>query len=116
MALIKMKVYYLSDIKRARGFGPCQAALRVCKRLLLSGENESRSFKMSERSGGGGQGGPIYLRQWVGRNVAVVTAIQSKHSGNLSNIVFDEKRLMYIVLDDRSVINFDHVVEIRLEK
>lgn len=72
---------------------------------------------MHERSGGGGQGErPIYLRQWVGRTVAVLSAVQSKHSGVLSNIVFDEKRLMYIVLDDRTVLNFDHIVEIRLEK
>ena len=71
---------------------------------------------MHERSSGGGGDRPIYLRQWVGRQVAVVTAIQSKHLGLLTNIVFDEKRLMYIVLDDRSVLNFDHVIEIRLEK
>lgn len=70
---------------------------------------------MNERAGGGGER-PIYLRQWVGRSVSVVTAIQSKISGVLSNIVFDEKRLMYIVLDDLSVLNFDHIVEIRLEK
>ncbi len=71
---------------------------------------------MHERQGGGGGDRPIYLRQWVGRTVAAVTAIQSKHLGLLTNIVFDEKRLMYIVLDDRTVLNFDHVVEIRLEK
>lgn len=69
---------------------------------------------MNERAGGSGGERPIYLRQWVGRTVAVVTAIQSKHQGLLSNIVFDEKRLMYIVLDDRTVLNFDHVVEIKL--
>ena len=73
---------------------------------------------MNERGGsGGGQGDrPIYLRAWIGRAVAVVTAIQTKHSGVLSNIVFDEKRLKYIVLDDRSVLNFDHIVEVRLER
>jgi len=73
---------------------------------------------MNERSGGGGGSGdrPIYLRQWVGRTVSVITDIQSKLSGVLSNIVFDEKRLMYIVLDDQAVLNFDHIVEIRLEK
>jgi hypothetical protein len=73
---------------------------------------------MNERGGsGGGQSDrPIYLRAWIGRSVNVVTAIQTKHSGVLSNIVFDEKRLMYIVLDDRSVLNFDHIVEVRLER
>ncbi len=71
---------------------------------------------MNERAGGGGGDRPIYLRQWVGRQVVIVTAIQSKHAGVLCNIVFDEKRLMYIVLDDRTVLNFDHIVEIRLEK
>ncbi|MBX9686024.1 MAG: hypothetical protein K2X27_04940 [Candidatus Obscuribacterales bacterium] len=71
---------------------------------------------MNDRPGGGGGDKPIYLRQWVGQTVEVITAIQSKSSGVLSNIVFDEKRLMYIVLDDRMVLNFDHIVEIRLEK
>lgn len=72
---------------------------------------------MNDRSGGGGGGGgPIYLRQWVQKKVLVQTDIQSQLSGLLTNIVFDEKRLMYIVLDDKSVINFDHIVEIRLEK
>lgn len=73
---------------------------------------------MNDRSGGGGGQGdkPIYLRQWIGRQVAVVTIIQTKHSGVLSNIVFDEKRLMYIVIDDRNILNFDHIVEVRLER
>jgi hypothetical protein len=71
---------------------------------------------MNEKAGGGSGGGqPIYLRQWISHSVAVITAIQTKHSGVLSNIVFDEKRLMYIVLDDRTILNFDHVVEVRLE-
>ncbi len=71
---------------------------------------------MNDRGGGGGGERPIYLRQWVGCKVSVITTIAEKRSGILSNIVFDEKRLMYIVLDDLSVINFDHIVEIRLEK
>ena len=74
---------------------------------------------MNERptGGSGGQGErPIYLRQWIGQKVAVVTVIQTNHSGILTNIVFDEKRLMYIVIDDRSVVNFDHIVEVRLER
>jgi hypothetical protein len=72
---------------------------------------------MNDRPGGGGQGDRlIYMRQWIGRQVAVATVIQTKHSGVLSNIVFDEKRLMYIVIDDRSILNFDHVVEVRLER
>jgi RNase P/RNase MRP subunit p29 len=78
---------------------------------------------MNEKAGGGGGGHsdrqgdrPIYLRQWTGRNVSVVTAIQTKHSGVLTNIVFDEKRLMYIVLDDRTVLNFDHIIEVRLDR
>ncbi len=70
---------------------------------------------MNDRGGGSGEK-PIYLRQWVGCKVAVITTIEEKRTGILSNIVFDEKRLMYIVLDDLSVINFDHVVEIRLDK
>jgi RNase P/RNase MRP subunit p29 len=75
---------------------------------------------MTEKPSGGSGGGqgdrPIYLRQWIGRTVTVISAIQTKHVGVLCNIVFDEKRLMYIVLDDLSVLNFDHVVEVRLEK
>lgn len=72
---------------------------------------------MSDRaSNGQASERPIYLRQWVGRTVSVVSAIQSKHQGVLTNIAFDEKRLMYILLDDLTVINFDHIVEIRLEK
>jgi RNase P/RNase MRP subunit p29 len=57
-----------------------------------------------------------YLREWVGEKVLVVTENQSNYTGRLTNIVFDDKRLMYIMLDDRICLNFDHVVEIRLEK
>ncbi len=71
---------------------------------------------MNERGSGGQGDKPIYLRQWVGSKVSVLTVVQGVHSGVLSNIVFDEKRLMYIVLDDVCVLNFDHIVEVRLTK
>lgn len=58
----------------------------------------------------------IYLRQWVGEKVLAVTATQSNYTGRLTNIVFDGTRLMYILLDDQICLNFDHIVEIRLEK
>jgi hypothetical protein len=58
----------------------------------------------------------IYLRQWVGEKVLAVTAQQNNYTGKLTNIVFDNNRLMYIMLDDQICLNFDHVVEIRLEK
>ena len=58
----------------------------------------------------------IYLRQWVGEQVLVVTDNQSNYTGKLTNIVFDGTRLMYILLDDSTCLNFDHVIEIRLEK
>ena len=58
----------------------------------------------------------IYLRQWVGERVQVVADNQSNYSGRLTNIVFDGTRLMYVLLDDVICLNFDHVVEIRLEK
>jgi RNase P/RNase MRP subunit p29 len=57
-----------------------------------------------------------YLREWVGEKVLAVTANSSNYTGRLTNIVFDDKRLMYIMLDDRICLNFDHIVEIRLEK
>jgi hypothetical protein len=58
----------------------------------------------------------IYLRQWVGEKVLAVTANQAHYSGRLTNIVFDGTRLMYVLLDDQICLNFDHVVEIRLER
>lgn len=58
----------------------------------------------------------IYLRQWVGEKVLTVTANSSNYTGKLTNIVFDGTRLMYILLDDQVCLNFDHIVEIRLEK
>lgn len=55
----------------------------------------------------------VYLRQWVGDKVTVVTREKWQYSGTLSNIVFDEgKRLMYIMLDDKQCLNFEHIVEI----
>ena len=56
----------------------------------------------------------VYLRQWVGEKVAVRTANDWSHQGQLTNIVFDGTRLMYIMVDDQVCVNFDHIVEIRL--
>lgn len=58
----------------------------------------------------------VYLRQWVGDRVTVVTAQQGKYVGILTNIVFDGTRLMYILLDDKLCLNYDHVVEISVSK
>lgn len=58
----------------------------------------------------------IYLRQWVGENVYVLTTAQCKYTGLLTNIVFDGTRLMYIILDDRVILNFEHIVEISINK
>ena len=58
----------------------------------------------------------IYLRQWVGDRVSVTTVNNSQHVGQLTNIVFDGTRLMYIMIDDLVCINFDHIVEIRVAK
>jgi hypothetical protein len=33
----------------------------------------------------------------------------------LTNIVFDGTRLSYIMLDDKVLVNFDHVVEITVQ-
>ncbi len=57
----------------------------------------------------------IYLRQWVGGKVAVKTSAQSSFNGILTNIVFDGTRLSYIMLDDKVLVNFDHVVEITVQ-
>ena len=56
----------------------------------------------------------IYLRQWVGNKVSVRTADQAHLEGVLTNIVFDGSRLMYIMLDEKVCINFEHVIEVRL--
>lgn len=58
----------------------------------------------------------VYMRQWVGDKVSVVTRDKWNYSGTLTNIVFDGGRLMYIVLDDKTCLNFDHIVEISLAK
>jgi small nuclear ribonucleoprotein (snRNP)-like protein len=57
----------------------------------------------------------LFLRQWIGEKVSVVTREQWKYSGQLTNIVFDGTRLMYITLDDKQCLNFDHIVEISLQ-
>lgn len=76
-------------------------------------------FKPLSQLGGGrgmSQGKErLFLRQWIGENVSVVTREQWKYSGQLTNIVFDGTRLMYITLDDKQCLNFDHIVEISLQ-
>jgi RNase P/RNase MRP subunit p29 len=56
----------------------------------------------------------LFLRQWIGEQVLVVTKEQWKYTGVLTNIVFDGTRLMYITVDDKQCLNFDHIVEISL--
>jgi len=59
----------------------------------------------------------LFLRQWIGKNVQVKTDLpggSAAHTGALTNIVFDGNRLMYIMLDDKHCLNFDHIVEISL--
>ena len=58
----------------------------------------------------------VYLRQWVGDKVSVVTTSDKRYSGQLTNIVFDGQRLMYIMLDDKTCLNFDHILEVTLLK
>ncbi len=58
----------------------------------------------------------VYLRQWVGERVVVMSVQDKNFTGTLTNIVFDGTRLMYIMIDDRICVNFDHIVEIRIEK
>jgi len=57
----------------------------------------------------------VYLRQWVGDKVLVKTSAQTSFAGVLTNIVFDGTRLSYIMLDDKVLVNFDHVVEISVQ-
>jgi len=57
----------------------------------------------------------VYLRQWVGDKVLVKTSAQSTFAGVLTNIVFDGTRLSYIMLDDKVLVNFDHVVDISVQ-
>lgn len=58
----------------------------------------------------------VYLRQWVGDKVSIITRNDGHYSGQLTNIVFDGTRLMYIMLDDQVCLNFEHIVEIRVGK
>jgi RNase P/RNase MRP subunit p29 len=58
----------------------------------------------------------IYVRQWIGEKVQVVTTNQNNCVGILTNIVFADKQLMYIMIDDQVCLNFQHIVEIRLER
>jgi RNase P/RNase MRP subunit p29 len=58
----------------------------------------------------------VYLRQWVGDRVSVATINSINYKGILTNIVFDGTRLMYIMLDEKICINYDHIVEVRLER
>lgn len=59
----------------------------------------------------------VYLRQWVGQNVKVVAAGELTYEGTLTNLAFEgQNRLMYIMLDDRTCINFDQIVEISLSE
>ena len=57
----------------------------------------------------------VYLRQWVGLKVTVTTVGQMNYAGILTNLAFEgQNRLMYIMLDDRTCLNFDQIVEISL--
>ena len=59
----------------------------------------------------------VYLRQWVGQSVKVLTAIGGEYIGSLTNLAFEgQNRLMYIMLDDNCCINFDQIIEISLLK
>ncbi|PWT97145.1 MAG: hypothetical protein C5B53_08455 [Candidatus Melainabacteria bacterium] len=59
----------------------------------------------------------LFLRQWVGERVLVVTVEHGNYSGILTNIVFDQgNRLIYIMLDDKQCLNFDQIIEITLSK
>jgi len=57
----------------------------------------------------------VYLRQWVGEKVSVKTVAQASFAGILTNIVFDGTRLSYIMLDDKVLVNFDHIIEISVQ-
>jgi RNase P/RNase MRP subunit p29 len=58
----------------------------------------------------------VYLRQWVGNKVFVLAIEDKQYTGILTNIVFDGTRLMYLMLDDRVCINYEYILEVRLEK
>lgn len=57
----------------------------------------------------------VYLRQWVGNRVAATLSGGSLQTGVLTNIVFDGTRLMYVMLDDIICLNFDHIIELKLQ-
>jgi hypothetical protein len=57
----------------------------------------------------------VYLRQWVGDKVSVRTVAEGNFSGVLTNIVFDGTRLSYIMLDDKVLVNFDHIVDMSVQ-
>lgn len=44
----------------------------------------------------------------------VTTVTGNQTGGTLTNIVFDGTRLMYIMLDDITCLNFDHILEVKL--
>lgn len=58
----------------------------------------------------------VYLRDWVGHTVTVLTTAHQNVNGKLTNIAFDKNRLMYIVIDDQVILNFDQIIEVRLNK
>lgn len=59
----------------------------------------------------------LFLRQWIGEKVAILTTLDGKYTGHLTNIVFDQgNRLMYVMVDDKYCLNFDHIIEITLSK
>ncbi|MBU6453829.1 MAG: hypothetical protein KGS72_18770 [Cyanobacteria bacterium REEB67] len=57
----------------------------------------------------------IYLRQWVGDRVVVRTVAEGTFTGVLTNIVFDGTRLSYIMLDDKVLVNFDHIIDMSVQ-
>ena len=59
----------------------------------------------------------VYLRQWVGSTVRVLTTRGGDYTGKLTNLAFEgQNRLMYIMLDDTCCLNFDQIIEISVEK
>jgi hypothetical protein len=57
----------------------------------------------------------VYLRQWVGDKVVVRTVAEGTFTGVLTNIVFDGTRLSYIMLDDKVLVNFDHIIDMSVQ-
>lgn len=59
----------------------------------------------------------VYLRQWVGQNIKVLTTGGAKYSGVLTNLAFEgQNRLMYIMIDDKCCLNFDQIIEISVSE